>query len=455
MRQQVRVAREGVVVAAVTAWFVWRSVSLPAWDRALGTDWVSYLRNAMAVGSGHWEAYNVWRGPLYSWLVLAFLPIAGTPLAASKAVSILAAAATIPATWGLGRAIALPAAVWGTALLALWPDLAVVAHFSTMYPLLMALLAGGAALAAAEERATAISAGIVFALAGATDLRGAALAGCFLVALAISRPSAVSRCALSAGTGAILLLLILAPLPVTLLPIGEQISTQAELGPVTSGVHALASAGPHVLVVAFVLAPLAMIRDTRARLPLLVPPAAVIAALAFVPVQLRYFLPIAPFVALLAAAGISTVLGRARALVPLVVLVLCATWRWSEDTMTYAFEQGAHGVELGSAGLARIDDGVAVLERAQRETRFDRVIDCSALDIVDVLVYPTPVDHPHGPACATIARAGVSSGGRTLLLTSDPEPPEPSVWRELSRTSVQDPHAPPDVRFPLGLYANL
>jgi SAM-dependent methyltransferase len=39
--------------------------------------------------------------------------------------------------------MALPAAVWGSALLALWPDLPVAAHFSTMYPLLMALLAAG------------------------------------------------------------------------------------------------------------------------------------------------------------------------------------------------------------------------------------------------------------------------------------------------------------------------
>ena len=447
-----RVALEAMFVAGLTVWFVSRAVALPAWDRALGTDWVSYLRNAMAVGSGHWEAYNVWRGPLYSWLVLAVLPIAGTPLAASKAVSIAAAAAAIPATWALGRAMVLPAAVWGAALLALWPDLVVVAHFSTMYPLLLALLTGGAALAAAEGRATAVGAGMLFALAGATDLRGAVLAACFLGAVAVSRPSRLARCALSAGTGALLLLLVLAPLPVNLLPLDEQIATQSALGPVTTNVHALASAGPHVLLVAFLLAPFAMIRDARARLPIFVPPAAVLAALAFVPVQLRYFLPVAPFVALLAAAGISTVLGRARALVPLVVLVLCGTWHWSDDTMVYAFEHGAHGVELGSAGLARIDDGVPVLERAQKQSPVDRVVDCSALDVVDVLFFPTPVDHPSHEACATIARTGAPSRGRTLLLTSHPEPPDPNAWREVERTSVQDPHGPPDVRFPLGIY---
>jgi hypothetical protein len=445
-----RLALEGIVVAGLTVWVVVRAASLPAWDRALGTDWVSYLRNAMAVGSGHWEAYNVWRGPLYSWLLLALLPIAGTPLAASKVVSIAAAAAAIPATWALGRAIALPGAVWGAALLALWPDLPIVAHFSTMYPLLMALLAGGAALAAGEGRATAVGAGMLFGLAGATDLRGAVLAACFLAAVALSKPSRLSMCALSAATGALLVLLILTPLPVTLLPLEEQIATQAALGPVARNVHALAGAGPHVLVVAFLLAPLAMIREARSRLPILVPPAVVLAALAFVPLQLRYFLPVAPFVALLAAAGLSTVL--VRPLVPVVVALLCVTWRWSDDTMMYAFEHGAHGVELGSAGLARIDDGVPVLERAQKESRFDRVVDCSALDIVDVLFFPTPVDHPSDAGCATIARTGVSSGDRTLLLTSSPEPPDRSAWRELERTSVQDPHGPPDVRFPLGLY---
>jgi hypothetical protein len=446
-----RVALEAIVVAVLTACLIGRAIALPAWDRALGTDWMSYLRNAMAVGSGHWEAYNVWRGPLYSWLALALVPIAGTPLAASKVVSIAAAAAAIPCTWALGRAMALPAAVWGTALFALWPDLPVVAHFSTMYPLLMALLACGAALAAAEGRATAIGGGVILALAGATDLRGAVLAACFLAALAISRPSRIARIAFCAGTAALLLLLILAPLPVELLPFGEQISQQTGVGAVTSNGRTLASAGPHVLVIA-ALALFAMIRDARARVPLLIPPLAVLAALAFVPVQLRYFLPVAPFVALLATAGAATLLGRARALVPPIVLLLCATWRWSDDTMMHAFEQGAQGPELGSAGLVRIDDGVAVLERTQRETSYDRVIDCSRLDVVDVLLFPTPVSHPSRPACTTIAMAGVPSGGRTLFLTSDPHPPDPSSWRELQRMSVQDPHAPPDVRFPLGLY---
>jgi hypothetical protein len=445
-------------VATLTAWFVWRAVSLPAWDRALGTDWVSYLRNAMAVGAGHWEAYNVWRGPLYSWLTLAAVPIAATPLAASKSVSIVASAAAIPATWALGRAMATPGAVWGAALLALWPDLEVVAQFSTMYPLLMALLAGGAALASMDGRPSAVAAGVVFGLAGATDLRGAALAVCFVATTVLARPSRLPRSAICAGTGGLVLLLLLGPLPVSLLPLGEQISVQAALRPagVPSNVAALASAGPHVLALAFVLAPLAMLRDARLRLPLLAPPAAVLASLAFVPVQFRYFVPVAPFVAVLATAGITTVLARAPAFVPaLVVAIAGATWRSSDHTMLHALEHGTYGRELGSAGLAQLDDGVSALERAQRQERFERVLDCSALDIVDVLFFPTPVQHPTDDACAKVARAGVPHGGATLLLTSDPTPPNATAWRELSVTSVQDPHGPPEVRFPLGIYQNV
>jgi hypothetical protein len=81
------------------------------------------------------------------------------------------------------------------------------------------------------------------------------------------------------------MLLILLPLPVKLLPLGAQLSDQTGVGSRTSNVSALASAGPHILVVAFLLAPLAMIKDARSRLPILVPPVAVLAALAFVPVQ--------------------------------------------------------------------------------------------------------------------------------------------------------------------------
>ena len=404
----------GIVVAA-TAWFVWRAVRLDVWDRPLGNDWESYLRNVVAIGTDRWATYNGWRGPLHAWLTLAALPVCGTPLVASKTVSVVATAAAIPATWALGRALAIPGAVWGAVLFALWPDLEVVGHFSTMYPLLMALLAGGAALVSTGTIPGAIAGGVLFGLTGAADVRGLALAACFVATATLLRPTraAVVRLAACAAVAALVCGMLLARVPVRRVPLAEQIATQSILAPMdnvlTANVRSLLDGGPHLLFLALLCVPIGLLAEPRARLPLAAPVAAIAALLAFVPLQFRYFLPVAPFLALLAAAGITVLLRRAPSFVPgLVVLFLCMTRRLSDDSLLSVLRHpGPRSIELDAAGFSYIDEGLTIVERAQREQRFAQVVDCSTLSLVDVVVYPTPLLRPPTESCARVARAGV------------------------------------------------
>jgi hypothetical protein len=450
---------EAAVVATATAWFVWRAVQLEVWDRPLGNDWESYLRNVWAVGTDRWATYNGWRGPLHAWLTLAALPLCGTPLAASKAVSIVATAVAIPATWALGRAMTIPGAVWAAVLFALWPDLEVVAHFSTMYPLLMALLVGGAALFAASTFPAA-AAGVLFGLACATDIRGAALAASFVATAAAVKPTraALLRVALCTSAAVLVGWLLLSRVPVRLVPLAEQIATQSLLRPMedvsTENIRSILRAGPHLVGIAFLCAPLGLLGQARARLPLAVPIAVLLTSLAIVPLQFRYFLPVAPFVALLAAAGITTVLRRAPWFVPgVVVLALCWTRRVSDASLLYALRHPAPGsIELDAAGFARVDEGITAVERAQRDERLEQVVDCSTLGITDIVVFPTPLLRPPPDACARIARTGVLGDQSTMLLTDDPSAVSPDVWLERAVVAAPDRSSRAETR--LGVYVS-
>ena len=432
---------EAGVVAAVTASFLWRAVQLDAWDRPLGSDWESYLRNVLAIGTDRWATYNGWRGPLHSWLTLGALPLCGTPLVASKALSVVATAATIPATWVLGRAVGIPGAMWGAVLFGLWPDLVVVAHFSTMYPLLMALFVSGAALASLQTMPGAVGSGVLFGLAGATDIRGLALAACFVVATLPVRRAALMRSAICAAVAAIVCAVLLARVPVRLAPLSEQIATQWLLRPIDdvliANLRSLFDAGPH-LWIAVLCAAVALLRDTRARLPLAAPILALLASIAIVPLQFRYFLPVAPLFALLAAGGVATV--RAPWFVPgLVVLVLCGTRSVSDRSLVHLLQHpGPGSIELRAAGFAHIEEGVTDVERAQREQRLAQVVDCSTLDVADVLVYPTPLLRPPPETCARIARDGVLGNQPTLFLTDEPDAVSTAVWIERVVAPTQD-----------------
>jgi hypothetical protein len=451
---------EAGLVAAATVWFVWRAVTLDAWDRPLGNDWESYLRNVVAVGTHRWATYNGWRGPLHAWLTLAALPLCGTPLLASKTLSVLATATAVPATWALGRALAIPGAVWGAILVGLWPDLEVVAHYSSMYPLLMALLVGGAALVSTATLAGAVAGGVLFGLTGATDIRGLALAACFVAAAAVLRPTRrdLVRLATCAGVAALVAGLLLVRVPVRQASLAEQIATQSILAPMddvpTANVRALLDGGPHVLVIVLLCVPIGLLADPRSRLPLAAPVAAIAAPLAIVPLQFRYFLPVAPFIALLAAGGITVLFRRAPWFVPgLVVLFLCGTRRLSDESLLHKLRHpGPGSIELDAAGFAYVDEGITVVERAQREQAFAQVLDCSTLRLVDVVVYPTPLLHPPPEACARVAREGVLGGQETLFLTNEPSTVSPTVWHERAVVPAQDPTTRSETR--VGVYTS-
>ncbi len=208
-RPRVPARVEVPAVVVITALFV--ASALPVLDpgRPIGTDWMSYLKNAIAIATGDWGLYQRWRGPGYAWASLGATALTGSLVAGSILVSFLAATALVPLTALLGRRIAGPeAGILAAALMAGWADLRIHAVSSTPYALYAALvLAGtvailgpGAARAAdgtsgppAPGPATrrgwspwraggrACLAGLAFGLAFATDQRAAPIAGIVII----------------------------------------------------------------------------------------------------------------------------------------------------------------------------------------------------------------------------------------------------------------------------------
>jgi len=315
-----------------------------------------------------------------------------------------------------------------------------------MYPLLMALLVGGAASFSTATIPGALAGGILFGLTGATDVRGLALAACFVATATLLRPSraAVVRLAVCAAAAALVAGLLLARVPVRRVPLAEQIATQSLLAPVDNvlmaNVRAFLDGGPHLLAVVLLLVPIGVLADPRSRLPLAAPVAAIAALLAIVPLQFRYFLPVAPFLALLAAGGLSALVRRAPWFVPaLVVLLLCGTRRLSDESLLYVLDHPrSRSIELNAAGFSSVDEGLLVIERAQRAQRFTQVVDCSTLSLVDVIVYPTPLLRPPPASCARVAREGMLAGKETLFLTDEPGAVSPAAWHERAVVDAQD-----------------
>ena len=205
--------------------------------------------------------------------------------------------------------------------------------------------------------------------------------------------------------------------------------------------RSLLDGGPHLLFVVLLLVPIGLLADPRSRLPLAAPVAAIAALLAIVPLQFRYFLPVAPFLALLAVAGVAVLLCRAPWFVPgLVVLVLCGTRRLSDESLLSVLRNpGPRSIELDAAGFGYIDPGLTIVERAQREQRFSQVLDCSTLSLVDVVVYPTPLLRPPPAACARVAREGVLGDQPTLFLTDEPTTVSAEIWQERAVVPAHDP----------------
>jgi hypothetical protein len=114
---------------------------------------------------------------------------------------------------------------------------------------------------------------------------------------------------------------------------------------------------------------------------------------------------------------------------------------------------GPGSIELESAGFSSIDQGITVVERAQRAQRFKQVVDCSTLSLVDVVIYPTPLLRPPPAACARVAREGLLGHQQTLFLTDEPNTVNPAIWEERAVVPAQDPTMRSETR--VGVYTSL
>ena len=132
---------------------------------------------------------------------------------------------------------------------------------------------------------------------------------------------------------------------------------------------------------------------------------------------------------------------------------MCGTRRLSDESLVSVLRHpGPRSIELDAAGFSYIDEGITIVERAQREQRFAQVVDCSTLSLVDVVVYPTPLLRPPPEACARVAREGVLGDRRTLFLTDEPGTVSPAIWHERAVVPAQDPTTRSETR--VGVYTS-
>lgn len=487
--------REGLVVLALTGGFLLRASALPVADQPLGTDWFAYLKNAIALGDHHPADYQAWRGPLHAWVSLALMPAAGGLLEATQLLALVAQTACLPLTWWIGRGlVGRWPALLAVALLAGWPDLLLFARFSTPYPLLACLFLAGTALTAQAIVATrrpvlwAVPAGVTFGLAVATDLRAGPMAaavvgGCLLVMLVERRARGLSVGGIVAVLAFVVARGTLAQLPVTMVPLTEQIALQRDLN-ANSGIpgcvpHGAAvptlgdlvgecgrstlatnlaraqRATPVSLVVLALVAAFGLMKQgaphgaaIRARVAshppgwggwfLALPALPALPSLLLVGVQHRYVVPLAPFAALLLTAGLVRWCGDApfrRWRLPFfpssplrfpwlptaAVVVVLVAWNLWPGTLLRRPSGGTTGVAPAvSLGDIR---GPTLLRRALREQARpgDSIVDCSGLG-VRLRLYPTRVAEPRTGTCDHLHADGPSQVGTTWLLLPLQEP---------------------------------
>lgn len=217
------------LVAALTLGFAAAALRLDVDAQPIGTDWQAYLRNAVAAGTGDWSRYQDWRGPLHAWASLAVLPLTRDLVAATQLLALVCTTSLVPLAWGLGRAHGgRLAGLLAAGLVAGAPDLLVYARTSTPYPLLAALLAGGACAVTAGGRAGALAGGVLLGLAAVTDLRGGPLGAAVLGGAALL-PGGWRRAVAAAAVAATVAAGLYAALPVRLTPLSEQVALQRSL----------------------------------------------------------------------------------------------------------------------------------------------------------------------------------------------------------------------------------
>lgn len=415
-----------VVVAltvALTLQFVVRVVLLPNADQPLGTDWFAYLKNAVALAEGDWDAWHRWRGPLHAALCVVLTPVAGGLLEASQLLSLLSIAACIPMTaWLAGRLTSPSVGLTAAALLALWPDLLLFARYSTPYALLTAVLlaAAAAAVKTTEDARWGWVTGVFLAATTLTDARGPVLAGMVLVGLLLRRTplrsGAVAGLTWVAISGAVFTVF-----PVDLVPLADQIGLQRDLnasaqlevcaveggtfpspaelaGPCARATFAdnLARAQRVIPVSLAVVAGLALLGIGRRSWFLLLPLVPAIPSLLLVRVMHRYGVPLAPFAVGLAAAALDRVVApvpRGRWLL-IGALVAAAMVPWTTYSGTLLARAWGERPQGGAAyGVVLTEDrGLVHVRRLLREAGGDTpVVDCARAGL-RMRLYPREVE---------------------------------------------------------------
>lgn len=465
---------ERAAVAAVIVGWLGGVLAIPAWDQPFGTDWMVYLKNAVAMAAGDWEAWHRWRAPGHAVASLALVPLAGGLVEASQLLAALAGATILGMGWSLGRrAGGRLGGAAALALLAAWPDLWVFGRTSTPYPLLAALFAVGLRGLAGSTPGGALIAVLALAGASLTDLRGGPLAaaalGGALLGAALDRDAGRGLRGLAVGLGVLALASLgWALFPVDLTPLGEQVGLQRDLHareglrglcvPTGGRLPGLAEAfdacaratfagnlartqAVAPVPVAFAAGLLVFGAGARRGAPeLVLPLLSAVPAFLWIGVEHRYLLPLAAPAAVLVGAAVGGVgrragTGVAVGLGGLLVMVLLRDGGslWAR----------AHGRERGrQVATAAILGADTAMVQARRVIRAeagpaDRVVDCAQAALAARL-YPRPAEDGGGggggrasPRCRRLVGGAPPPGEVTWVLTPvGPDTPVAPGWEE-------------------------
>lgn len=445
-------------ITLATLGFLVASTSLPARDQPLGTDWYAYAQNALALSEGPLSAYDHWRGPVHAWACLALARPFGSLVAASQAVSAVSLTAALPLTWWLGRAVVgRTSAALATLLLACNADFLLFSRTSTPYPLFtMLLLASFAASWLAWEKQSArwaALAGGLIGVAAGTDAR------CFAYALPVlaisgvvtspnseSRAQRLTRLSILGIAIALTWAMVRTICPVELVSLPDQFILQRNLNhagfpgicggpePDFPGLDEWFSrcgrdtfrlnlaradaAVPIPWAYMFALSVVGLFTradDQRARAWLLaIPLLPLFFSLPIVGVEHRHVLPVAPYGALLLAAGgtgvVDRLARRAKRGDSRVTFVLCTVlvgWfarAWYRHPGSPSFRARSGLATQGHAPAQRLGDtgGIIGITRMLRDDADpqDRIVDCARAGL-NLRLYPTRVEEN-----------GVGPGGR-------------------------------------------
>ncbi|MES2645147.1 MAG: hypothetical protein V4850_37010 [Myxococcota bacterium] len=477
-----------LVVTLLTLAFFAAVVPLGNPDQPAGTDWFAYLGNAVAAGDREWAQYHDWRGPLHAWACLALVPLSSGLIAASQHLSLLCATALVPLTWWIGRMLlGRWPALLATALLAGWADLRLFAVYSTPYALLAATGTLGIALTVASQKrpVLVVPAGIALGLAIATDLRGVPFAvAVVLAALLAAVPRSenawprerLRRVAVVGGLALATTLTgagLLGALPVRLVPLTEQVALQRDLN-AREGVGACdpqgdtlptlaevfgecgrttlagnlavgAAALPIELSALTLLVGLGLLVARGGRAFLLLPLLPTLPSLALIGGQHRYFVPLAPLLALLGAAALAWLAraaGRRRALggatVVAMVGVLAVAWSVWPGTLWVRAHTG-RSVDPGSLLEGPSTFGHLRTALMPRLEDTDTVVDCARAGL-RMRLYPHPVDTKNTNAgalskeCTRLLHNGSRARGvKWLVVVVAPTEPVAASWEVVWR----------------------